>query len=323
MPRGVRSSEAFGGALKTRHEDTVGRHVDTRWDGYYCRQRAGGTIGASAERPAAGCEVVPLGYATRANALVYRGGSCGSCDHCRNLMMSIRSMIRGRCSLGAQDGRVIEVASHRELGVALEQGERRVDVGPKLLFHLHLEDLKGFHKGTEMEGHPMVTAKKHIQEGAIALVVPLQGDERTGHLGGGGNNFAELVQGRGNVPPMEQTIHHSTLASLCGCLGGSSDKQEEGETRRDVVDIRGARLEGIDALKQLRGDDRVRHGRSRPRGPVLQAIVNRDNRLLLLDVGKNLPDGRQGCLGRGLTEHLDLDGRLGVHTEKSFGARSA
>jgi hypothetical protein len=45
-----------------------------------------------------------------------------------------------------------------------------VDVSPKLLFDLHLENLEGGNKLVKMEGHPMMAAKEHIQEGAVTLV---------------------------------------------------------------------------------------------------------------------------------------------------------
>jgi hypothetical protein len=76
----------------------------------------------------------------------------------------------GESGLGAHNGSVVEVASHGELGVALEQWERRMDVGPKLLFDLHLEDLKGCDKIMKMEGHPMMSAEENLKEGAVTLV---------------------------------------------------------------------------------------------------------------------------------------------------------
>jgi hypothetical protein len=103
--------------------------------------------------------------------------------------------------------------------VALEQRKRRVNVGPELLFDLHLEDLKGSDKFVEMEGHPMMSAKKDIQKCAVPLVGALQGDERPCHLRGSGYGFAELIKGRCDVPSLEETIHNSTVAGLSCGLG--------------------------------------------------------------------------------------------------------
>jgi hypothetical protein len=57
------------------------------------------------------------------------------------------------------------------------------------------------------------------------------------------------------VPPLKQTIHHSTIASLGGGLRGSGDQQEQGKTGSYVIDILGAGLECENAFKKLRGND--------------------------------------------------------------------
>ena len=90
-------TEAFGRPLEPRHEDTVGRHVDAPG------ARGASRRGVAPPGPPRPTVVVrrpgpvlvgtpPLGP----KAMVYLGGSCGSCGHCRNLMMSIKSIIRGR-----------------------------------------------------------------------------------------------------------------------------------------------------------------------------------------------------------------------------------
>jgi hypothetical protein len=111
----------------------------------------------------------------------------------------------GEGDLGAHDGRIVEVASHGgELGVALEQRERRMDVGPELLLNLHLESLEGCNKTMELEGNPMMVNEEHIKEGAVTLIGMFQGNEHACHLRCPGYNVAELIEGRSDVhPPLE------------------------------------------------------------------------------------------------------------------------
>jgi hypothetical protein len=102
--------------------------------------------------------------------------------------------------LGATGAGVVKVANHRELRVALEQREhgsrKRVT---KFVFELLLKALEGVDEGPKVERCPLVLPKHYIVERAATLVTSLQGGERFRHVGCGGNEFSNLVQGGGQV----------------------------------------------------------------------------------------------------------------------------
>jgi hypothetical protein len=57
----------------------------------------------------------------------------------------------GQGGLGALNGGIVKIPSHRELDMALDQRECRIDLGTKLLLHLQLQMLECFDEGMEVE----------------------------------------------------------------------------------------------------------------------------------------------------------------------------
>jgi hypothetical protein len=60
--------------------------------------------------------------------------------------------------LGAAHCCVIKITRHAQLGVALEQRERCVDLGAKLLLHFDLQLLEGDDEGVEVHRDTMIGA---------------------------------------------------------------------------------------------------------------------------------------------------------------------